>query len=103
MSATLTKSCLGLVPVEVPEPKELSLLIFANVVVCTGQELEIVAQSPSHFIILLLMADAMSTDHQLIGVRVTPSYHHPTIHLGRVECPVRDANKCHSFASLHNL
>ena len=92
-----------LLPVEVSQTKELPGLLLTNPVVGCSQDSEVVIQSVFDHMTLVAVADSLSTDHQLIDVWVTTSHHHPSIHLGRVQRPVGDSNKCHPFLCNHNL
>lgn len=91
------------IPVEVPQTKELSGLLLTNLMVGLSQDPEVIIKSVSNCITSFTVADSLSTNHQLIDVRVSTSHHHSTIHLGWVQCPVGDPNKCNSLLPCHNL
>ena len=89
-------------PVEVSQTKELSGLLLTNCVIGFCQCVEVAAESIIHHVILTA-ADSLSTEHQLINIRVSTSHHYPTIHLGWIQCPVGDSNKCHSLFPCNHL
>ena len=50
-----------------------------------------------------IRADTLSTQFQVIHPRVSPRYHDTTVHLSRVQSPVRYANEGHSLLTLYGL
>jgi len=106
--------------------KELSLLFLADLLVgfCKGFKVflqpplhwiilpigvigadlfKVYFQPPLHRVILMVGADSPGTELKFLCVWDPSGYHDTTVHLGRIQSPVGDANKGHMLLSVDGL
>ena len=90
-------------PVEISQAKELSLLFLTDLLISFCEGFKVWFQHLLHRVILFIGADSLGTQLKFTCVWVSPGYHDTTIHLGRVQSPVRYTNEGHTLLSLNNL
>ncbi len=94
------------IPIKVSEPKELPLLFFTSVTdihISLRQRRKVSMKLLFDQFTVCIRADTLSTQFQVIFLRVSPCYHDTTVHFGRVQSPVRYANEGHSLLALDSL